>query len=120
MISPQLMQQRLCRLPQLLAGAAEFYLWLKTLRCWSWLSLESAIEARAVGANNVTREAPPDITERPPTLCCTESHVARCARPRAAGLLRYGHAAEAEDAHEEDAVDGGEAGGNVLPDHGEA
>eukprot|EP00964_Phaeocystis_antarctica_P089998 scaffold57506_cov62-Phaeocystis_antarctica.AAC.11 len=40
--------------------------------------------------------------------------------PREAGLLRGGHAAEAEDAHEEDAVDGGEAGGNVLPDHGEA
>ena len=38
------------------------------------------------------------ITERPPTLCCTESHVARCARPRAAGLLRCGHTAEAEDA----------------------
>eukprot|EP00964_Phaeocystis_antarctica_P089995 scaffold57506_cov62-Phaeocystis_antarctica.AAC.8 len=72
------------------------------------LTEESAIAAR--GARG----------ERPAPLQCTERHAARRARPRAAGLLRCGHAAEAEDAHKEDAVDGGEAGGNVLPDHGEA
>eukprot|EP00964_Phaeocystis_antarctica_P136821 scaffold101290_cov63-Phaeocystis_antarctica.AAC.1 len=56
MISPQLRQQRLRRRPQLVVGAAQvpstLHSWVKMLRCWSALSFDSAIAARARWGDN--------------------------------------------------------------------